>query len=45
ESGPALVCIELKDREDYTSLILRMQENRFDYKELNNDDNLFEYFI
>lgn len=45
ESGPALVCIELKDREDYNSLILRMQENRFDYKELNNDDKLFEYFI
>lgn len=45
ESGPALVCIELKDKEDYTSLISRMKENRFDYKEINNDDNLFEYFI
>lgn len=45
ESGPALVCIELKDREDYTALTNRMKENRFDYKELNNDDNLFEYFI
>jgi len=45
ESGPALVCIELKDREDYNSLIARMRENRFDYKELNNDDKLFEYFI
>ncbi len=45
ESGPALVCIELKDREDYTSLIQSMKENRFDYKEINNDNNLFEYFI
>jgi threonine dehydratase len=45
ESGPALVCIELKDREDYKSLIERMKENRFDYKEINNDNNLFEYFI
>ncbi|MEX8548220.1 MAG: threonine ammonia-lyase IlvA [Mucilaginibacter sp.] len=45
ESGPALVCIELKDREDYDSLIQRMKENRFDYKEINNDNNLFEYFI
>jgi len=45
ESGPALVCIELKDKEDYTSLIGRMKEHRFDYKEINNDNNLFEYFI
>ncbi|MVN20597.1 threonine ammonia-lyase IlvA [Mucilaginibacter arboris] len=45
ESGPALVCIELKDKEDYASLISRMKENRFDYKEINNDNNLFEYFI
>ena len=45
ESGPALVCIELKVREDYNSLIARMKENRFDYKEINNDNNLFEYFI
>jgi len=40
-----LVCIELKDKEDYTSLIGRMKEHRFDYKEINNDNNLFEYFI
>ncbi|WP_419801760.1 threonine ammonia-lyase IlvA [Mucilaginibacter sp.] len=45
ESGPALVCVELKDKEDYKALITRMVENRFDYKELNKDDNLFEYFI
>lgn len=45
ESGPALVCIELKDKEDYNALLSRMQENRFDYKEINNDNNLFEYFI
>lgn len=45
ESGPALVCIELQFKEDYNSLINRMKEHRFDYKEINNDNNLFEYFI
>ncbi len=45
ESGPALVCIELQYKEDYNSLINRMKEHRFDYKEINNDNNLFEYFI
>ncbi|MGI4805011.1 MAG: threonine ammonia-lyase IlvA [Janthinobacterium lividum] len=45
ESGPALVGIELKDKEDYLALVNRMTEYRFDYKEINKDDNLFEYFI
>ncbi len=45
ESGPALVGIELKDKADYLALVNRMTEYRFDYKEINKDDNLFEYFI
>lgn len=45
ESGPALVAIELKSGKDYDSLIQRLKENNFEYKELNKDEDLFEYFL
>ncbi|MXV17186.1 threonine ammonia-lyase IlvA [Hufsiella ginkgonis] len=45
ESGPALVGIELKSSDDYASLVQRMQAHRFDYKELNRDQTLFEYLV
>ncbi len=45
ESGPALVGIELKDREDYTGLLQRMKEFKFDIIELNQDQTLFEYLV
>ncbi|RZL61850.1 MAG: threonine dehydratase, partial [Pedobacter sp.] len=45
ESGPALVGIELKDRTDYSSLVERLKEFKFDFVELNNDKTLFEYLV
>ncbi|WP_256011327.1 threonine ammonia-lyase IlvA [Desertivirga xinjiangensis] len=45
ESGPALVGIELKSADDYPSLIQRMKDNRFDFKEINKDQTLFEYLV
>lgn len=45
ESGPALVGIELKSPEDYTSLVVRMKAFKFDIIELNQDQTLFEYLV
>ncbi|MBK7098146.1 MAG: threonine ammonia-lyase [Sphingobacteriales bacterium] len=45
ESGPALVGIELKRRNDYEGLISRMKRLGINYKELNKDDNLFGYLV
>lgn len=45
ERGPALIGIELRYSKDYASLLKRMTENRFDYKEVNKDPTLFEYLI
>ncbi|WP_353136994.1 threonine ammonia-lyase IlvA [Pseudopedobacter sp.] len=45
ERGPALVGIELKDAKDYDSLVKRMAHYNFDFKEINQDETLFEYFI
>lgn len=45
ESGPALVGIELKHKEDYQGLITRLTENGFSYKEINKDSTLFDLLI
>jgi len=45
ESGPALVGIELKSADDYPALLQRMKQFRFDYKEINKDQTLFEYLV
>ncbi|GAA4780898.1 threonine ammonia-lyase IlvA [Olivibacter ginsenosidimutans] len=45
ERGPALVGIELQQADDYKALVQRMQQYRFDYKEVNSDQTLFEYLI
>lgn len=45
ESGPALVGIELKSAKDYNSLLMRMGEHKFEFKEINNDQTLFEYLV
>ncbi len=45
ESGPALIGIELKSADDYPSLLERMEFYRFDFKELNRDQTLFEYLV
>jgi len=45
ENGPALVGIELKNAEDYPSLLQRMEAHRFDVIEINRDQTLFEYLV
>lgn len=43
--GPALVGIELKERDDYAALIDRMNKKGFHYVEVNKDQDLFHLFI
>ena len=45
ERGPALVGIELRSSGDYPSLLKKMTEYKFDFKEINSDSTLFEYLI
>ena len=45
ETGPALVGVELKSKEDYEHLIQNMNRYSINYTELNKDDNLFGYLV
>lgn len=45
ENGPALVGIELSDRNDYAGLLERMRINGFEFKEVNNDSTLFALLV
>jgi threonine dehydratase len=45
ESGPALIGIEVKSKEDYGSLIERMNDHRLNITEINQNENLFEYLV
>lgn len=45
DNGPALVGIELKNKEDYEPLIARMQDRKIVYIELNKDQTLFNLLI
>jgi threonine dehydratase len=45
ENGPALVGIELKNAEDYPSLLERMATHKFEVIEINRDQTLFEYLV
>jgi threonine dehydratase len=45
ETGPALVGIELRSKEDYNELLLNMKKYHINYTELNKDDNLFGYLV
>lgn len=45
DNGPALVGIELKNREDYDGLIERMLEKGVSYIEINKDPQLFNLLI
>ena len=45
ERGPALVGIELRNAEDYAPLRKRMDEQRFEIIELNENPTLFEYLV
>ena len=45
ERGPALVGIELMNKEDRINLIDRMNERSIDYLEINKDDKIFGYLV
>jgi threonine dehydratase len=45
ETGPALVGIELKTREDYKVLVNNLNNYQINYTELNKNDNLFGYLV
>lgn len=45
ESGPALIGIELKNSDDFDSLIQRMKAHQLNYTLINQHENLFEYLV
>ena len=45
ESGPALIGIELRKREDYELLLLNMKKYHVGFTELNKNDTLFSYVV
>ncbi len=45
ESGPALVGIELQEKEDHVHLIEKMKNYHIDFTEINKDDKLYGYLI
>lgn len=45
ERGPALIGIELKNKNDFQKLILRMQTNNIAYEYLNEKPDLLQYLI
>jgi threonine dehydratase len=45
ETGPALIGIEVKLREDFSALISRMNDRKLNYTLVNQNENLFEYLV
>lgn len=45
ETGPALVGVELRSKEDYEALMENMARYHINYTELNKNDNLFGYLV
>ncbi len=45
EKGPALIGIELQNKEDFEGLVMRMKEQGFNAEYLNDNPNLFQYLI
>jgi threonine dehydratase len=45
ESGPALIGIEVKSRDDFHSLIERMNTYNLNFTLVNQNENLFEYLV
>ncbi len=45
ESGPALVGIELGDADDFQSLLKRMEDQKINFRHLNDDATLFETLV
>ena len=45
ESGPALIGIELKDRNDYAPLLNRLEESKMNFQILNDNKMLYELLV
>jgi threonine dehydratase len=45
ETGPALVGVELKNREDYDILLANLVKYNINFTELNKNDNMFGYVV
>ncbi len=45
ETGPALIGIEVKSKEDFDLLIGRMDSHKLNYTLVNQNENLFEYLV
>ncbi len=45
ESGPALVGIELRSKEDYDKLIKNLNQYNVNFTELKKDDDAFGYLV
>ena len=45
ESGPALIGVELKSKDDYSQLLQNMQQYQIQFTELNKNDTLFGYLV
>lgn len=45
ETGPALIGIEVKSRDDFHSLVERMDAHKLNYTLVNQNENLFEYLV
>lgn len=45
ETGPALIGIEVKSKEDFDALITRMDDYKLNYTLINQNENLFEYLV
>ncbi len=45
ETGPALIGIEVRSREDYDALLDRMKAHKLNVTEVNQQENLFEYLV
>jgi threonine dehydratase len=45
ETGPALIGIEVKSKEDFDALINRMNEYKLNFTLVNQNENLFEYLV
>lgn len=45
ETGPALVGLELKDREDFVALMAKMEQRGINYEYLNDKQDLFQFLL
>lgn len=45
EKGPAVIGIEVQQKEDFTGLVKRMEQNNFIYEYLNEKPDLFQFLI